>query len=122
MKPFAYTRVDTPDAAVAQVRGHVGAKFVAGGTNLIDFMKLEVESPDRLVDINALPLSQIEVNAAGVRVGALVRNSDLASHEVVRTRYPVLSQALLAGAMPQVRNMATVGGNLMQRTRCTYFR
>src|SRR5205807_6934279 len=85
-------------------------------------MKLEVQSPALLVDINHLPLSKIDVTDAGVRIGALVRNTDLAYHETIRLRYPVLSEALLSGATPQLRNMATVGGNLMQRTRCPYFR
>src|SRR5262249_5294163 len=92
------------------------------GTNLVDFMSLNVEPPTRLVDINHLPLAQVQVTDAGVRIGALVRNSDLAYHDAIRKRYPVLSEALLSGATPQIRNMATVGGNLLQRTRCTYFR
>src|SRR5438874_2001595 len=122
MELFTYVRAEEPAAAVEQVSGEARAKFLAGGTNLLDHMKLHVESPARLVDINHLPLARVEVTDAGVRIGALVRNSDLAYHDAVRTRYPVLSEALLSGATPQLRNMATVGGNLMQRTRCPYFR
>jgi xanthine dehydrogenase YagS FAD-binding subunit len=122
MGPFTYVRSDEPAAAIGEVRDDAGASFLAGGTTLLDLMKLNVQSPARLVDINHLPLTAIEVTAAGVRIGAMVRNSDLAYHDAVRTHYPVLSQALLSGATPQLRNMATVGGNLMQRTRCTYFR
>jgi xanthine dehydrogenase YagS FAD-binding subunit len=100
-----------------------GARYLAGGTTLIDLMKLHVEQPAALVDINAVPLAGIEeLPGGGVRVGAMVRNSDMAHHELIRSRYPVLSQALLAGASAQVRNMATTGGNLLQRTRCYYFR
>src|SRR5262249_59434972 len=106
-------RADEPGAAINQVKGDARAKFLAGGTNLVDFMKLQVEMPARLVDINHLPLSQIEVIDAGVRIGANVRNSDLAYHEVISKRYPVLSEALLSGATPQIRNVATVGGNLL---------
>src|SRR5437899_8125295 len=122
MQPFTYVSTSEPAAAVKQVSGEPRARFIAGGTNLIDFMKLDVESPTRLVDINPLPLDKIEVTDAGVRIGAMVRNSDLAYHDVIRQRYPVLSEALLSGATPQIRNAASVGGNLMQRTRCTYFR
>ncbi|RYZ41406.1 MAG: xanthine dehydrogenase family protein subunit M [Myxococcaceae bacterium] len=96
---------------------------IGGGTNLLDLMKLHVQNPAVLVDINGLPLSQVqEVEGGGLRIGALVRNSDLAQHPLVRERYPVLSEALLAGASPQLRNMATLGGNILQRTRCAYFR
>jgi xanthine dehydrogenase YagS FAD-binding subunit len=122
MERFTYVRRDEPAAAVRQVSGDAGAAFLAGGTNLLDLMKLDVQSPAQLVDVNHLPLARIEVTDSGVRIGALVRNSDLAYHEAVRRRYPVLSEALLSGATPQLRNMATVGGNLMQRTRCSYFR
>jgi xanthine dehydrogenase YagS FAD-binding subunit len=96
--------------------------LLAGGTTLIDLMKLDVMTPTRLVDINSLPLSKIETGPNGVRIGAMVRNSDLAHNEMIKRDYPVLSQALLSGASPQLRNMATTGGNLMQRTRCYYFR
>src|SRR5438270_3795491 len=121
MELFTYVRAEDPGGAVKQVGGDARAEFLAGGTTLLDLMKLNVQAPARLVDVNHLPLAAIEVTDAGVRVGALVRNSDLAYHEAVRERYPVLSEALLSGATPQLRNMATVGGNLMQRTRCTYF-
>ena len=119
MELFTYVRAEEPAAAVKRVSGDARAEFLAGGTNLVDLMKLNVRSPAQVVDINPLPLTRIEVTDAGVRVGAMVRNSDLAYHEAVRKRYPVLSEALLAGATPQIRNMATVGGNLMQRTRCS---
>jgi xanthine dehydrogenase YagS FAD-binding subunit len=122
MELFTYVRAVEPAAAIQQVSGEARAKFLAGGTNLVDFMKLNVESPTHLVDVSHLPLDKIEATDAGLRIGAMVRNSDLAYHEAVRKRYPVLSEALLSGATPQVRNMATVGGNLLQRTRCTYFR
>jgi len=123
MTPFDYVRADGPAAAVNQVAGSPGAAFLAGGTGLIDLMKLYVERHDRLVDVGRLPFDQVEAtDGGGVRIGANVRNSDLAYHELVRTRYPVLSEALLSGASPQLRNMATVGGNVMQRTRCPYFR
>ena len=122
MELFAYVRAEEPAAAIKQVSGEARAKFLAGGTNIVDYMKLNVETPDRLVDVNHLPLAQIEMTDTGVRIGAMARNSDLAFHEEIRKRYPVLSEALLSGATPQIRNMATVGGNLLQRTRCTYFR
>jgi xanthine dehydrogenase YagS FAD-binding subunit len=105
------------------VAGAPGATFLAGGTGLIDLMKLHVERHELLVDIGHLPLDKVEaLPGGGVRIGANVRNSDLAYHDLVRKNYPALSQALLSGASPQLRNMATVGGNLMQRTRCPYFR
>jgi xanthine dehydrogenase YagS FAD-binding subunit len=122
MQPFSYVRTEEAAAALRQVVSQPRAAFLAGGTNLLDLMKLDVQTPDRLVDINRLPLARIQVTETGVRIGAMVRNTDLAYHEVVRKRYPVLSEALLSGATPQLRNMATVGGNLMQRTRCPYFR
>jgi xanthine dehydrogenase YagS FAD-binding subunit len=121
MEPFSYTRSDEPGAAIQQARDP-RARYLAGGTNLVDYMKLNVETPNRLIDINGLPLAKIEVSNAGVRIGALVTNTELAYHPAIRQRYPVLSEALLSGATPQIRNMATVGGNLLQRTRCTYFR
>ena len=95
---------------------------IGGGTNLVDLLKLNVQTPALLVDINGLPLSEVKEEAGGLSIGALVRNSDLADHPLVRERYPVLSEALLAGASPQLRNLATVGGNILQRTRCSYFR
>lgn len=122
MKPFAYVRPHSPAEAVEEYTAHPGARFLAGGTNLTDLMKLGVETPRTLIDVSRLPLDQVEtLPGGGLRIGATVRNSDLAAHPVVRERYPALSQALLAGASGQLRNMATTAGNLMQRTRCTYF-
>ena len=122
MNPFSYSRVADPGEAVNTLAGKPQGKFLGGGTNLIDLMKMGVETPNELVDINRLPLTQIEeLPDKGVRIGALARNSDVAEHELIKTRYPVLSLALLSGASPQLRNMATVGGNLLQRTRCYYF-
>jgi xanthine dehydrogenase YagS FAD-binding subunit len=122
MIPFTYVRADQEAVAIERVGNDAGALFLAGGTSLIDLMKLGVETPRLLVDINHLALSRIDVHDHGVRIGALVSNTDLAYHDVIRRDYPVLSEAILAGASPQLRNMATVGGNLMQRTRCPYFR
>jgi len=122
MNPFRYVQAQEQAGAVGQVADDPRAAFLAGGTTLLDLMKLGVETPATLVDINRLPLSRIEEQDSGIRIGALVTNTDLAYHEVVRHRYPVLSQAILSGATPQLRNMATVAGNVMQRTRCTYFR
>jgi xanthine dehydrogenase YagS FAD-binding subunit len=123
MNPFTYSRATDTDQAVTEISGKPQGKFLGGGTNLIDLMKMGVETPNELVDINHLPLGQIEElpGGKGVRIGALARNSDVAEHELIKTRYPVLSEALLSGASPQLRNMATVGGNLLQRTRCYYF-
>ena len=122
MNPFEYHRVDQPAAAVDALSRFKDAKFLAGGTNLIDLMKDGVERPTRLIDIGRLPLATIEsLPDQGIRLGALARNSDTANHPLVRTRYPLLSQAILSGASPQLRNMATNGGNLLQRTRCYYF-
>ena len=121
MNPFAYSRATDAAQAVADV-AKPQTKFLGGGTNLIDLMKMGVETPASLIDINKLPLAQIEDRQSqGVRIGAMVRNSDLAEHALIKSRYPVLSEALLSGASPQLRNMATVGGNLLQRTRCYYF-
>src|SRR5919201_2659671 len=123
MYPFTYATAADERTARELVASNPRARFVAGGTTLIDLMKLDVERPAQLVDINALPLTNVDaLPDGGLRIGAMVRNGDLAHHELVRTRYPVLSQALLAGASPQVRNMATTGGTLLQRTRCYYFR
>jgi xanthine dehydrogenase YagS FAD-binding subunit len=123
MQSFQYQDAKTVDDAVSANGGIAGAKFVAGGTTLIDLMKLNVETPQTLVDINRLPLTGVESTSdGGVQIGAMVRNSDLANHELIQKRYPVLSQALRSGASPQLRNMATTGGNLLQRTRCYYFR
>ena len=123
MNPFTYSRATDATAAVAELAGKpAGSRFLAGGTNLIDLAKMGVEQPPALVDINALPLAEItELPNGGLRIGALARNSDTANHPLVRSRYPVLSEALLAGASPQLRNAATTGGNLLQRTRCYYF-
>jgi xanthine dehydrogenase YagS FAD-binding subunit len=121
MKPFTYERTVDPRAAVAAVSA-AGAKFISGGTNLLDLMKLEIEQPTHLVDISRLPLKDIEeLPDGGLRIGAQAPNSDVAADARVRTRYPVLSQALVAGASGQLRNKASVGGNLLQRTRCPYF-
>jgi len=120
MRPFAYTRPARPEAPWEDLRP--GTMYIAGGTNLVDLMKCGVATPRRLVDIGELPLRDVDVRADSLRIGALVPNSDLAAHPVVRERLPVLSQALLAGASPQLRNLATLGGNLLQRTRCGYFR
>jgi xanthine dehydrogenase YagS FAD-binding subunit len=121
MRPFTYERAADAGAAIAAVAGP-GAKFISGGTNLLDLMKLEIERPTHLVDISRLPFRQIEDLPDGaLRIGAQVGNSDLAADARVRARYPVLSEALLAGASGQLRNKASVGGNLLQRTRCPYF-
>jgi xanthine dehydrogenase YagS FAD-binding subunit len=121
MKPFRYERASAVASACASA-AEPAAKFIAGGTNLIDLMKLQIETPARLVDIGQLPLADIEETAdGGLRIGALVTNSALASDLRVRRRYPLLSRAILAGASTQLRNKATTGGNLLQRTRCSYF-
>src|SRR5207237_10610590 len=113
-------RAASVDQALAAIAPD--AKFLAGGTNLVDLMKGDVEQPVRVVDINRLPLAEIgDLPDGGIRIGALVRNSDCAGHASVRPRFPLLAQALLAGASPQLRNMATMGGNLLQRTRCYSF-
>ncbi|MFB7186541.1 FAD binding domain-containing protein [Streptomyces sp. NPDC056230] len=122
MKPFAYLRARSITEAVREGSAHPGATFLGGGTNLVDLMKLGVETPALLVDISRLPLDRVtEAADGGLRIGATVRNSDLAAHPSVCTRYPALSQALLSGASGQLRNTATTGGNLLQRTRCPYF-
>jgi len=123
MEPFTYTRATTPDQAIQAAAAPIPTRFVAGGTNLIDMMKLSVERPRALVDINSLTLAQISPTpAGGLIIGALARNADVALHPVVLRDYAVLSQALLSAASPQLRNMASTGGNLLQRTRCVYFR
>jgi xanthine dehydrogenase YagS FAD-binding subunit len=120
MQTFQYSKAQSVDKALA---GAGSGKFIAGGTTLVDLMKLDVEQPKALVDINLLPLDKIEaLPGGGLRIGALVRNSDLAWNNEVKKSYTVLSEALLSGASPQLRNMATTGGNLLQRTRCAYFR
>jgi xanthine dehydrogenase YagS FAD-binding subunit len=123
MKAFTYERVDSAEGAAASVAAHAGARYIAGGTNLLDLMKIQVEAPEHLVDINRIPeLDRIEPTPeGGLRIGTLVRNGDLAADATVRSRYPVLARALLAGASGQLRNKATTGGNLLQRTRCYYF-
>lgn len=121
MQPFSYVKATTPEAARGAARSPV-ARYIAGGTSLVDLMRLGVETPEVLVDIRALGWSQIEETDQGVSIGALARNSDVAQHPAIRARYPALSAALASGASPQLRNVATVGGNLLQRTRCPYFR
>ncbi len=121
MRPFAYSAPRTVDEAIKAVGDGHNARFIGGGTNLLDLMKMGVEQPTRLVNINHLPLTGIEERQGGVRIGALVSNTDVANHTLIRTRYPVLSQAILFGASQQLRNMATTGGNPLQRTRCYYF-
>jgi xanthine dehydrogenase YagS FAD-binding subunit len=122
MSPFSYSRAADANQAVTTISGKPNGKFLGGGTNLIDLMKMGVETPSELVDINRLPLAQIEeLPDKRVRIGGLARNSDVAEHELIKTRYTFLTEALLSGASPQLRNMATVGGNLLQRTRCYYF-
>jgi CO/xanthine dehydrogenase FAD-binding subunit len=120
VKPFAYERVQDAEQALAALEP--GARYLGGGTNLVDLMRLGVETPDKLIDVTRLPHDRIEAtDGGGVRIGAAVRNADVAADPLVRERYPVLSAALLAGASGQLRNLATVGGNLLQRTRCAYF-
>lgn len=122
MNPFHYQRANAPDDAIHAIATTRGAKYLGGGTNLIDLMKSDVEHPTTLIDISRLNLTQVTSDASGITtIGASVRNSDLANHEIIRKQYPLLSQALLSGASAQLRNMATTGGNLLQRTRCYYF-
>jgi xanthine dehydrogenase YagS FAD-binding subunit len=118
---FAYARAADVGDAVRQIAAEPTAKFIAGGTNLIDLMKEDVERPTRVIDITRLPLKSVEEIDGGVRIGALVPNSDLAYHPLIEQRYPLLSSAILAGASAQLRNIASTGGNLLQRTRCYYF-
>jgi xanthine dehydrogenase YagS FAD-binding subunit len=126
MNPFTFAQAESNEAALAQVSGNASfageaVRFIAGGTNLIDLMKEGVMVSSRLIDINRLPLDQIEEEGEGLRLGATARNADTAYHPLVRERYPLLTAAILAGASPQLRNMASNGGNLLQRTRCYYF-
>src|SRR3982074_3447323 len=122
MNNFQYSRANDVVDAVRQIGADPAAKFIAGGTNLLDLMKEDVERPTRLIDITRLPLKTVEETAGGgVRIGALVPNSDLAYHPLIEQRYPVVSSAIRAGASQQLRNMASTGGNLLQRTRCAYF-
>jgi xanthine dehydrogenase YagS FAD-binding subunit len=122
MRTFEYVVADSPATARRLIREVDGARFYAGGTTLVDLMKGDVERPSRVVDISRLPLTSIEVRGDIVRVGALARNSDVAYDETIASRFPVVSEALLSAASGQIRNAATIGGNLLQRTRCTYFR
>ena len=122
MKPFQYKRARSVEEALELAAQSPASKFIAGGTNLLDLMKLEAETPETLIDVNAVGLDKIEdTTDGGLRVGALVSNTDLASHPRVRRDYPVLTRAIIAGASAQLRNMASTGGNLLQRTRCPYF-
>jgi xanthine dehydrogenase YagS FAD-binding subunit len=122
MNPFHYTRASDVADAIRQIAGDPAAKFIAGGTNLIDLMKYDVEHPARLIDISHLPLRSVEeTSGGGLRIGALVPNSDLAYHPLIEQRYPLIASAILSGASQQLRNMASTGGNLVQRTRCFYF-
>jgi len=123
MNPFTYYRAADAQQAVAELAANPHAKLLGGGTNLVDLMKMGVETPEQLIDINRLALTAVEElpGNRGVRIGGLARNSDVAEHPLIQARYPVLSEALLAGASPQLRNRATTGGNLLQRTRCAYF-
>ena len=122
MNQFTYVRADTVPTALKAASEHENAKYLSGGTNLVDLMRSDIEHPATLIDITPLPLKEIEeLPGGGLRIGALASNSQVAAHPLVRTRYPVLTQAILAGASGQLRNMATVGGNLLQRTRCHYF-
>lgn len=121
MKPFKYQRAEEANDAAKSVSANKSAKFLAGGTNLVDLMKENVERPDELVDVNNLPLKQIKAEGNMISIGALAKNKDTANHPLIKQNFPLLTQAILAGASPQIRNMATNGGNLNQRTRCVYF-
>ena len=122
MNPFGYVKVETPAAALSAIGGEPGARFVAGGTNIIDLIKITVEQPPLLIDINGLPLRAVERRDGSIYVGALARLSDVAADSDVRAHFPLVAIALEQSASPQLRNMATIGGNLLQRTRCPYFR
>ncbi len=122
MYPFTFSKVKTNKEAIGAIGANTDAKFIGGGTNLVDLMKMNIEKPQQVIDITLLPLQKIETLPNGnIRIGALVRNSDLAYHKIISTHYPMLSQAVLSGASAQLRNMATTGGNILQRTRCYYF-
>lgn len=121
MIAFSFARAESVEQALSEAAAHPGAAFIAGGTNLLDLLKVDVARSPHLIDITRLALDQVRQHEGGLQVGALVTNAELAWHPTVRERYPLLSQALLAGASPQLRNMATTGGNLLQRTRCYYF-
>ncbi len=118
---FDYVRPTIQKAAIDAINKSASAQFIAGGTNLVDLMKRRVTNPEKIIDINSLPLSNIEQGKGVIRIGALALNSEVAENELINTKIPLLAQALQAGASPQLRNMATVGGNMMQRTRCPYF-
>ena len=122
MKPFTFIQAYDPANAIAEISNHTVAKFIGGGTNLVDLMREKIEQPDVVIDVTHLPLAEVkELPDGSVQIGALVRNSHLAANNIIRQRYPVLSQAILNGASAQLRNMATTGGNILQRTRCYYF-
>ena len=121
MRPMTYERAASPEKAIRAVLDTAEAKFIGGGTNLLDLMKLEIERPAHLVDVNRLKLDRIEAHGEGLRIGALVRNTDLAADARIRSDYAVLARAILSGASGQIRNRATTAGNLLQRTRCPYF-
>jgi xanthine dehydrogenase YagS FAD-binding subunit len=121
MKNFAYARAESAKGAISLLSRNAHSKFLGGGTNLVDLMREDIEQPDALIDVTGLPSAIVELADGGISIGAAVRNSAVANHPLVRQRYPLLSQAILFGASGQIRNMATVGGNLMQRTRCYYF-
>jgi len=125
MRPFKFTGPASPGAAIAAAAANPHAKFLAGGTNLLDLMKEDVEQPDELIDVSGLPFTRIErivsAQGTGVSIGGMARNTDTANHPLIRKDFPLLSQAILAGASAQIRNMASNGGNLLQRTRCPYF-
>lgn len=121
MRPFKYTEATDPAIAIRSVAANAQAKYLAGGTNLVDLMREYIAIPNELVDITPLGLAQISQGSNGVTIGALARNADTANHPLIRKDFPLLTMAILAGASPQLRNMATNGGNLMQRTRCPYF-
>src|SRR5688500_15176679 len=121
MRPFKYVRASDPNAAAVAVAANPQAKFLAGGTNILDLMKEDVERPTELVDLTRLKLAEIKPAGGGVSIGALATNTETANHPLIRENYPLLTQAIVAGASGQLRNMATNGGNLMQRTRCQYF-
>lgn len=121
MRPFKYSRATDAGDAVSQISANTQAKFLAGGTNLLDLMKEDVERPNELIDVTRLNFTQIKSAGGGISIGALAKNTDTANHPLIRQNYPLLTQAILAGASQQIRNMASNGGNLLQRTRCPYF-
>ncbi|MDB5129448.1 FAD binding domain-containing protein, partial [Mucilaginibacter sp.] len=121
MNQFQYVRPAQVPGATKAITNGPNTHFLAGGTNIIDLMKMGVVVPERLVDINNLPLKKIESNAGGISIGALASNTEVSEHPLIKANFPLLALAINAGASPQLRNMATVGGNLMQRTRCPYF-